>query len=222
MSTLIAVPVKDLVNAKQRLMPLLSGPERSDLARAMLEDVLVALGQARLGPVAVVTRDPEVEALALQHGAEILREQINRGHTEAVAQAQRAATARGADRFLTIPGDIPCTTARELAALGASLPDGGGAALVPSLSGFGTNAALLAPPDVMGLKFGEPSFENHLIAARAIGLQPVVLTLPGMGLDIDAPEDLALLLERGASTRSAALLVRLGVPARLPSRAETP
>ncbi len=221
MSTLVAVPVKDLVNAKQRLMPLLSGPERSDLARAMLEDVLAALAQARLGPVAVVTRDPEVEALALQHGAEILREQVNRGHTEAVAQAQRAAAARGARRFLTVPGDLPCTTPRELAALDASLPDGGGVALVPSLSGFGTNAALLAPPGVMGLKFGEPSFENHLIAARAVGLQPVVLTLPGMGLDIDAPEDLSLLLERGASTRSAALLVRLRVPARLRSRAET-
>jgi 2-phospho-L-lactate guanylyltransferase (CobY/MobA/RfbA family) len=42
-----------------------------------------------------------------------------------------------------------------------------------------------------------------------------VLSLPGIGLDIDAPEDLGLLLERGPATRSAALLRRLGVPARL-------
>jgi len=59
---------------------------------------------------------------------------------------------------------------------------------VPSLSGFGTNAVLLEPPDRMPLKFGEPSFDNHLLAARAAGIQPIVLRLPGIGLDIDAPE----------------------------------
>lgn len=215
MSTLVAVPVKDLVNAKQRLIPLLSPAERGDLARAMLEDVLETLGQARLGEVLVVTRDPAVEALAWRHGAAILREESNRGHTEAVAHAQRAALERGAERFLTIPGDVPCTTAQELTALAAALPSGPGVVFVPSLSGFGTNAALLAPPAALPLKFGEPSFDNHLVAARAAGFQPLVLRLPGVGLDIDAPEDLALLLERGPSTRSAGLLTSLDVPARL-------
>ena len=51
--------------------------------------------------------------------------------------------------------------------------------------------------------------------SRAAGLQPLVLRLPGIGLDIDAPDDLALLLERGPNTRSAGLLRSLGVPARL-------
>jgi len=91
MSTLVAVPVKDLANAKQRLIPLLSASERHDLASAMLEDVLESLARARLGPVLVITRDREVESLALKHGAEILREDMNRGHTEAVAHAQREA-----------------------------------------------------------------------------------------------------------------------------------
>ena len=89
MTTLIAVPVKDLVNAKQRLVPLLSPPERSELARAMLEDVLEALGRARLGEVLVVTRDPSVESLARRLGAAVLREDDNRGHTEAIAHAAK-------------------------------------------------------------------------------------------------------------------------------------
>jgi 2-phospho-L-lactate/phosphoenolpyruvate guanylyltransferase len=110
---------------------------------------------------------------------------------------------------------VPCATTAELTALAAALPSGPGVVFVPSLSGFGTNAALLEPPDALPLKFGEPSFDNHLVAARDAGLQPLVLRLPGVGLDIDAPEDLALLLERGPSTRSAALLISLGVPARL-------
>ena len=215
MSTVIAVPVKDLVNAKRRLIPLLAPVECGELARAMLEDVLDALDRARLGDVLVVTRDPAVEALAKRHGAATLSEEDNRGHTEAVAHAQRAALARGARRFVTIPGDVPCITADELGALAAALPAGPGAAFVPSLSGFGTNAVLLEPPDGLPLKFGEPSFENHLVAARAAGLQPLVLRLPGIGLDIDAPEDLALLLTRGPRTLSAGLLRSLGVPARL-------
>jgi 2-phospho-L-lactate guanylyltransferase len=217
-STVVAVPVKDLVNAKQRLVPILSPAERSDLARAMLEDVLDALVAAQLGEVLVVTRDPSVEALARRQGAATLREDVNRGHTEAVAHAQWAALARGARRFLTIPGDVPCVTPGELLVLADALGEVPGAAFVPSLSGFGTNAALLEPPDAMPLKFGEPSFDNHLLAARAAGLRPLVRRLPGIGLDVDAPEDLALLLERGPSTRSARLLASLDVPARLSRR----
>ena len=222
MSTLVAVPVKDLANAKQRLIPLLSASERHDLASAMLEDVLENLARARLGPVLVITRDREVESLALKHGAELLREDMNRGHTEAVAHAQREAATRGAKRFLTIPGDVPCATPDELLVLDSSLHEGPAVAFVPSLSGYGTNAALLTPPDSMSLKFGEPSFQNHVAAARAAGLKPVVLRLPGLGLDIDEPEDLTLLIQRGPSTRSAALLRRLAVPIRLASRFETP
>ena len=218
MSVVVAVPVKDLVNAKQRLVDFLSPPERRDLARAMLEDVLEVLAGAWIGPVLVVTRDPEVEGLAARHGAGTLREERNLGHTEAVAHAQRAALARGAARFLTIPGDVPCVTPAELRTLSEIPLDAPGAVFVPSLSGFGTNAALLVPPDAMPLKFGEPSFDNHLVAARAAGLRPLVLRLPGIGLDIDAPDDLALLLERGPSTRSARLLVSQGVPARLARR----
>ncbi|HEV8472122.1 MAG TPA: 2-phospho-L-lactate guanylyltransferase, partial [Methylomirabilota bacterium] len=41
-----AVPVKDLVNAKQRLMRVLSAAERRELARTMLCDVLRALAAA--------------------------------------------------------------------------------------------------------------------------------------------------------------------------------
>lgn len=218
MSVVVAVPVKDLVNAKQRLVAFLSPPERRDLARAMLEDVLEALAGARIGPVLVVTRDPEVEGLAARHGAGTLREESNLGHTEAVAHAQRAALARGAARFLTVPGDVPCVTPAELRTLSETPLDAPGAVFVPSLSGFGTNAALLEPPDAMPLKFGEPSFDNHLVAARAAALRPLVLRLPGIGLDIDAPDDLSLLLERGPSTRSARLLVSLDVPARLARR----
>ena len=215
MTVYAALPVKDLVNAKQRLAALLEPAERRDLAAAMLEDVLDALQAIHELSLRIVTRDPEVLALAARRGFVCLTEQANRGHTEAVAFAQDEAARLGAPGFLTVPGDVPCVTPTELRALLAAAESGPAVVLVPSRSGFGTNAALLVPPSAMPLKFGEPSFANHLDAARARGLTPRVLTLPGLGLDVDAPEDLRLLLERGATTRAGRLCGARGFAARL-------
>jgi 2-phospho-L-lactate guanylyltransferase len=217
MTTLAAVPVKDLANAKQRLVAVLGPAQRRALARVMLEDVLEALEAALPGSVVVVTTDAAVMALARDLGARCLAEPADQGHTEAVAAGQRQALERGARRFLTIPGDVPCVTPQEIRALCGALGQGPGVVFVPSLSGFGTNAALLSPPDAMPLKFGEPSFDNHLLAARERGLSPLVLSLPGLGLDIDTPEDLDRLVRRGAATRSARLLREWGVPGQRPA-----
>jgi 2-phospho-L-lactate/phosphoenolpyruvate guanylyltransferase len=201
-----AIPVKDLVNAKQRLMRVLDGPERGALARAMLADVLRALGSVGLDHVWVVTRQPEVAAIARAFGAEPLPEAENRGHTAAVATAQAEAVRAGADAFLTIPGDVPCVTPAEIRALLDAAGTPPAVVLAPSRSGLGTNGVLLTPPDAMRLTFGEPSFDNHLAAARALHLDPTVVSLPGLGLDVDDPHDLAALLAAGADTESARLV----------------
>ena len=212
MSLLCAVPVKDLVNAKQRLIGALGPDARRELARAMLRDVLGTLCAARVDAVWVVTRDAEVAALARELGAEPLAEAENRGHTTAVAFAQGLAARRGARVFLTVPGDVPCVTAAEIRELAAAAREGV-PAFAPSRSALGTNGAALTPPDAMPLTFGEPSFQNHLDAARARGLEPRVLILRGLGLDIDAPEDLAALVAEGSATESGRLLAswRVGV-----------
>lgn len=201
-----AVPVKDLVNAKQRLMRVLDAPQRRALARAMLADVLRALGSTGLDRVWVVTREPEVVALAHAFGAEPLAEAENRGHTAAVAAAQAEAARAGADVFLTIPGDVPCITAAEIGTIVDALPAPPAVVFAPSRSGLGTNGVLLAPPALMPLRFGEPSFDNHLAAARALRLVSRIVSLPGLGLDVDDPEDLAALLATGAETESARLV----------------
>src|SRR3989454_1041516 len=117
-------------------------------------------------------------------------EDANSSHTTAVAFAQAEAARRGARAFLTVPGDVPCLTGDEIQALVAGAREGA-PAFAPSRSGFGTNGVALTPPDAMPLKFGEPSFQSHLAAARARGLEPRVLMLAGLALDVDAPEDLA-------------------------------
>jgi 2-phospho-L-lactate/phosphoenolpyruvate guanylyltransferase len=211
----VAVPVKDLVNAKQRLLSLLQPAERVELARAMLRDVLRALAGASLDVVWVVTRDAGVMAAARPLGAEIIAEAVNQGHTAAVAQAQAHAAKLGARLFATIPGDVPCVTADDVRALARAAASSPSAAFAPSRSGLGTNGVALSPPDVMPLTFGEPSFENHLAVARRRGLIPRVLDLPGLGLDIDARDDLRALLVEGPETESGRLLAAWSIAARL-------
>ena len=211
-----AVPAKDLADAKQRLVSVLSPVDRAELARAMLRDVLRALTAAPLDAVWVVTRDPGVEAVARAAGVGVLPETQNRGHTAAVALAQREATRAGARCFVTIPGDVPCITRDEVVALLDATADAT-AVFTPSRSGLGTNGVALVPPGAMPLTFGEPSFENHVAAARRHHLTARVVPLPGLGLDVDGPEDLRALLRRGSHTESGRLVASWRLEARLTS-----
>ncbi len=217
-----AVPVKDLAAAKQRLVGALAPAERVALARAMLRDVLRALAAAGLDAVWVVTRDAEVAAIAAGLGAEVLHEEDNRGHTAAVALAQARAAAAGAGAFLTVPGDVPCVGAGEVRALAAAVAGPPAVALVPSRSGRGTNGAALAPPGVMPLTFGEPSFDDHVATARRHGLEPRLLRLPGLALDVDGADDLWALLAAGGATESGRLLAGWGIADRLAARGPRP
>jgi 2-phospho-L-lactate guanylyltransferase len=211
-----AVPVKDLAAAKQRLARVLSPAERAALAAAMLADVLGALAGAGLDAVWVVTRDPDVERLAREGGAEVLREDDNRGHTAAVTAAQARAAEAGVGALLTVPGDVPCLTPAEARALADAVAGARAAvALAPSRSRLGTNGVALAPPHAMPLRFGEPSFERHLATARGLGLPHRVLALSGLGLDVDDPADLLAVLREGRHTRSGRLLAGWGLDARL-------
>jgi coenzyme F420-0:L-glutamate ligase/coenzyme F420-1:gamma-L-glutamate ligase len=204
------VPAKEFETAKQRLARALPAEARSALARAMLDDVLRALAGGGLDRILVVTPDVGAAALAERHGATVLLERDSEGHTAAVARGLAVCRELGASLMLTVPGDVPCLTADEVRAVLAAAGPPPSAVFVSSRSGLGTNAACLVPPDAVPLRFGEPSFAGHLDAARARGIEPVVLPLPGAGLDIDAPEDLEALLAHGPHTAAAGSLRALG------------
>ena len=200
------VPAKEFTVAKQRLADALPAEARAALARAMLEDVLAALAAAPIDRIVVITPDAEVGAVAERWGALVVREAEGRGHTAAVAQGVTLCQEWGASLMLTVPGDLPCLTADEVRRILDTCGPPPAAVFVPSRSGLGTNAACLTPPDAVPLRFGEPSFTDHLAAARARGIEPVALALPGAALDIDRPEDLQALRQAGPETRAARAL----------------
>jgi 2-phospho-L-lactate guanylyltransferase len=77
-----------------------------------------------------------------------------------------------------------------------------GSVLAPAADGRGTNAAFRRPAGLFPLRFGNDSFKPHLAAARATGKPCIVLSLPGIALDVDNPADLRQLAEAPGETRS--------------------
>jgi len=201
------VPVKERGEAKQRLARLLPEPLRRELAQAMLEDVLEALAAVPgLAGIAVATVEPAARRLAEHYGARIIEDGARDGHTGAVMAAGRLLAAEGCAGMLTVPGDVPLVTAAEIAVIMAAHRPAPSFTIAPSHDEQGSNAILLSPPDAVPLRFGANSFFPHLKAAEAQDIQPTIVRLPGIALDIDTPEDLAAFARVPSPTRTRALL----------------
>ena len=186
-----AVPVKSFIGAKSRTGSVLTPEQREILAATMLEDVLAALAGARqLAGILVNTIDPVATALAERYGARVVTEGARDGHTGAVNGLARVLSAEGKGALLTLPGDIPRVTSAEIDAVVGSAREAPSFTIVPAHDELGSNAVLCAPPFSVNLRFGDDSYFPHLMAARSAGIEPVVIRLPGIGLDIDHPADL--------------------------------
>ncbi|HEY8290327.1 MAG TPA: 2-phospho-L-lactate guanylyltransferase [Acetobacteraceae bacterium] len=208
-----AVPVKSFTGAKSRTSSILTAAQRETLAATMLEDVLSALaGARRLAGIMVNTIDPTAAALAERYGARVVSEGALDGHTGAVNGMARVLAREGRGALLTLPGDIPRVTSAEVDAVVGSCLDAPSFTIVPAHDELGSNAVLCAPPFSVTLRFGDDSYFPHLIAARAAGIEPTIVRLPGIGLDIDHPADLRAFVNARPyrRTRTLALLERFG------------
>ena len=189
------VPIKELDGAKQRLAPMLSPAQRRALIEVMMSEVLEAVVTTpSLAGTMVVTVDPHATALAKRLGARVVTDGARDGHTGAVAAMARILADEGRAAMLAVPGDIPRATAAEIAAVVAARRPAPSLTIVPAHDGRGSNAVLCSPPLVMPLRFGDDSFLPHLASARALGIEPTIVKLPGIGLDIDQPDDALALL----------------------------
>jgi 2-phospho-L-lactate/phosphoenolpyruvate guanylyltransferase len=213
------VPVKNPVDAKQRLREALSPAQREQLFRAMALDVFDALHAATaLNGVVVVTRDSALAQEATQRGFEVVREPSNDGHTSAVNRGIAVLVSRGIESVLALPADLPTLSPSEIDALVESRQPAPDVVISPASDEQGSNGVLLSPPDIIELRFGDASFTPHLDKARAAGVAPRVKHLAGFGLDIDRPDDLEHFVARERPGRAYAFLESAGLVEQLQMR----
>jgi len=196
----VLVPIRSLAGGKARLGGAIDAEEREELLVGMLRrtlELLVEWPASRT--VRVVSADPRALAVAAETGAHALS-QPGEGLNAGLRLGLDAAREAGASAVLIVPADLPLLATssldRLLDAADAALAAGSGRPLVviaPSDARGGTNALLLSPPDIISPCFGTASFEAHVRAAAAADATLQVVTDPGLGFDLDTPEDLDIL-----------------------------
>lgn len=211
MRTALLVPVKNLTSAKQRLGEALDQASRSLLAEAMLRDVLTAAaGVTPRLDVFLVTGDPQAQVMAAEFRFGVIEDLRNESETAAIEMATAWCESRGYDTTVVVPGDIPLITSEEL----HRVLDAGpvvGAVFVPAYDRRGSNCVLRRPASIIPLRFGNDSFLPHCEAMKKTGKPLIILEMPGIGLDIDNPHELEMLVRRDGETHAQRLLRSWGI-----------
>ena len=206
MRAALLIPVKNLTNAKQRLAGALDQARRSQLAEAMLRDVMnAAAGVSNRLEAFLVTGDSQAQAMAAEFNFGVIEDTRNESETAAIDMATSWCERQGYDTTVVVPGDIPLIASDELNQVLDAAPVEG-AVFVPAYDRRGSNCILRRPASLIPLHFGNDSFLPHCEAMKKTGKPLVVLEMAGIGLDIDNPQELELLVHREGNTHAQRLL----------------
>ncbi len=200
--TEIIIPIKNLSHAKQRLAEILSPGERAGLVLAMLDDLLTVITRLDNGRVWVVGNDDDVFDVARKHDSRIVREKHPAGYNPAVALG--LANVPPGCNVAILPGDVPLATEAEIAALIAPVAsERREVRLVADRNRRGTNGLFLSSADLLQPAFGPDSFAEYRRMVRREGMNPEIVSAPGLAHDVDLPADLDVLAS--AERRNATL-----------------
>mgnify|MGYP000041205970 CR=1 FL=1 len=194
------LPVKAPQAAKSRLAACLSGEERTGLAAAMRDDVARALGDCpALSGVLVLSPDATVRRWGAAQGFAVL-DDGGAGLNGALSLGLGDLAARGCERAVIIPSDVPLLSADDLARLAAP---GSDVRLARDQHGAGTNGLALPLPGAFTPRFGVGSAQAHGQEAQRQGRRFNLVACPSLALDLDHPDDLTALLARDPEGRLA-------------------
>jgi 2-phospho-L-lactate guanylyltransferase len=191
------VPVKPLRRGKSRLAGVFSEEERADLNRHLLENTISTLKKIpEIEHVLVVSRDQSALAVARDLGARTVQEngapQLNVALERATIVAKTYET-RG---VLILPADLPLITPEDVNMMLMRATDPPVVVVAPDRHRKGTNALLVCPAGLIKYHYGVDSFDVHCEQAKKAGARLEICELASLTLDLDVPEDLALLEER--------------------------
>ena len=202
----VIVPMKPLSSAKSRLSPALSADERSILSHSMLRRVLLAAGPPA-ERIWVVGGDDLVREVATSLGAAWTADQG--AELNAALEVAFARAAREKLCAMYLPADLPLVEADDVRGMIEASRSGQALTLAPASRDGGTNGIIVPLGSRFQPALGQGSFERHRNQARRDGVEPVVFTSDGLGLDLDIPADLEA-LERLRPGHLRELLARPG------------
>jgi 2-phospho-L-lactate guanylyltransferase len=171
----VLVPLKK-IDPKSRLGGELALEERVRLMRGLLAGVVGSVREAGVERVTVVT------GIDLK-GYETWDDRDLPWNDALAAAIAEIVTA---PLVAVISADLPALRAEDVEELLAATPQRG-IAIARALDG-GTNAVSMRPPGIVRTHFGEP---GSAAVHAGLGVDHVVLDLPGLAFDVDTPEDLA-------------------------------
>ncbi len=174
------VPLKQGKNPKSRLSSALLPSARVKLGVQMAMCVIEALRACRrinqvllfspVAPPALIDAEwCEDQGLGLNIGLACLRRNL----------VERA--------LLVISGDVPLVDKADIDAM-LNGAEKCGHALAPDRHDLGTNAVAIMPGQDFSFAFGKDSFARH----RAGTPRAAIIRRPGLAIDVDTPDDLAM------------------------------
>lgn len=193
------VPVRSLTTGKSRLAPVVTPEMRPELTKRMLAITLSACRDSNsVDQILVISPDGDALAFAHSLDSEVIgvRQHL---HTPGLIPALNQARAVGlVNRFETtivLFADLPLLNGEDVAAFACT---DGQIVIAPDSERVGTNGLLLrkGATDLgdFRFRFGVDSFRSHLDESRRIGIEPAVVSQPGLSFDLDTPEDLSHLI----------------------------
>ena len=210
------VPCKKLEHSNGRLMAVLSGPERRDIACSMLEDVLKPLANLTdFEGVLVVSDDPMVKSIAGSLGAGCLENYVDTGLSSALKCASHFLAEKGAQGIVAVHADLPLLTTEDITLVIRSIAKSPAVTVVPAERDLGTNVLAMSPPGFIEYAYGKRSSQRHAMAARARRINPKFFHTPRLGFDLDTPADLLTFLRNSSDTNTFQYLAESGIRDRL-------
>ncbi|MBA2470470.1 MAG: 2-phospho-L-lactate guanylyltransferase [Chloroflexia bacterium] len=199
--TSVVIPIRGVHGGKSRLSPLLNPSERATLIASMANGVIEAVkGSGVADSILVVSREPDLfhylgtstsdVTLMIQPAYSIgLNAAIDLGHHEALE--------RDSDRIMVLSADLPLLTARSVSDF---LRQEASTDVILGMDrvGLGTNGLLLqgrAAMSQFSFHFGVDSRRLHREEAARIGAGFGERCAHGIALDLDTPDDWAMLSE---------------------------
>lgn len=206
----VFIPLKDFVQAKQRLSGFLSPSERRCLFQAMVEDVLDGLTKVEsLERIILLSDDPAAGLLAEHYQIDCWSERaLAPPGLNSVINAAMQSVVGQVSTAMVVHGDLPLATVDEWNQVLAShrQSDAARITLVTDRHCDGSNVIIASPPGCLTFDYGRESCHRHRLQALDKGISLEILERQGLSRDIDDGDDLAELLSRDWGSRASKTL----------------